>query len=75
LSPVLEKSVKVEKSWLAGVNIEVLDLKTNITTSYNSIRGAARAIGIEHSTVRKYLASQTPYNNRYMFKKNYLGSD
>lgn len=36
---------------LGGVAIEVLDLETNITTSYSSIKKAAKAIGVSSPTI------------------------
>ncbi len=51
------------------VEVEVLDFETNITSNYVSIRAAARALNIEHSTIRKYLKLNIPYQGRYMFKK------
>ena len=51
--------------------IKVFDLQENITTTYNSIREAARALDINHSSIAKYFANnQTkPYKGRYTFKK------
>ena len=54
------KSVKVVESWRIGIQIEVLDLETNTTTVYSTIRSAARATGLVHSTIRKYLTLGVP---------------
>lgn len=62
-----EKTVKVVESWRRGIPIEVLDLDTKTKTVYSSMRSAAFAIGIEHSTIRKYLGLGEPYKNKYKF--------
>ena len=49
--------------------IEVTDIKNNTTTSYNSIREAARALNCNESSIRKNLKSNSnkPYKKIYMF--------
>jgi hypothetical protein len=59
----------VIETWHTGVEIEVLNLMTSITTIYPSFRAAARALKIEHSTIRKYCLLGVPYQNTYVFKK------
>jgi DNA invertase Pin-like site-specific DNA recombinase len=51
--------------------IEVTDIKNNITTSYNSISEAARTLNINNATIVKYFSNnqQSPYKGRYTFKK------
>jgi len=51
--------------------IQVFDEKTNQTTTYNSIREAARALNIKHTTIVQYFSNnqKKPYKNRYNFKK------
>lgn len=51
--------------------IEVLDLDTNETTSYDSIRAAGRALGIIQSRITTYFSQnqKSPYKGRYIFKK------
>jgi len=51
--------------------IEVIDIKNNITTSYDSMREAARALNFHNSVIDKYFANnQTkPYKGQYTFKK------
>jgi hypothetical protein len=51
--------------------IEVLDLNTNQTTTYESIREAARALNINRSIISIYFANnqQKPYKGIYAFKK------
>jgi len=51
--------------------IEVTDKKNNQTTTYDSIREAARALNINHSSIAMYFANnqQKPYKGRYIFKK------
>jgi len=49
--------------------IEVTDITNNTTTSYNSIREAARALEINESSIRRNLKSNSnkSYKNIYMF--------
>jgi hypothetical protein len=51
--------------------IEVFDLKENATTTYDSIREAARALDIRWKSIKNYFArnQQNPYKGRYTFKK------
>jgi group I intron endonuclease len=51
--------------------IEVLDLNTNQTTTYESIREAARALSISQNSISQYFAKnqQKPCKRRYVFKK------
>lgn len=51
--------------------IEVIDIKNNIATTYDSISAAALALNIGQSTISKYLArnDQKFYKNQYAFKK------
>jgi len=55
--------------------VEVFDIRTKTTIVYSSIRSAALAIGIVHSTIRKYLRSGEPYNNKYKFSYYIPSSD
>ena len=49
--------------------IEVTDITNNTTTSYNSIREAARALNINESSIRRNLKSNSnkPYKKIYIF--------
>jgi len=52
--------------------IEVTDIKNNITTSYDSIHEAARALNISnHQAITNYFRQnqKKPYKGRYTFKK------
>jgi len=51
--------------------IEVTDIKNNITTSYDSIREAAKALNINHTRIVIYfkLNQKKPYKGQYTFKK------
>ena len=51
--------------------IEVTDVKTNETTTYDSLSAAARALNINKSTIGKYLTrnQKKPYKGRYIFHK------
>jgi hypothetical protein len=48
-----------------------MDLETNLSTFYNSISAAARALNIQPSIIIMYLArnQQKPYKGRYIVKK------
>jgi group I intron endonuclease len=51
--------------------IEVVDIKNNITTSYDSIREAARTLNIRKSVISEYFSrnQQKPYKGIYTFNK------
>ncbi len=55
----------------AQKKIEVADLQTGISISYNSMSEAAKAINTRHSSISNYFASnqKTPFKKRYLFKK------
>lgn len=55
--------------------VEVFDIITKTTIVYSSIRSAALAIGIVHSTIRKYLRLGEPYKNKYKFSYYKPSSD
>lgn len=68
----LDRSIqkdKIVESWRAGIELEVLDLKTNATTLYPSVREAARILGLSHSTIIKYEKLAQPYSGQYIFRK------
>jgi len=54
--------------------IEVIDNKNNQTTTYDSIREAARALNIKQSRITMYFKNnqQKPYKGIYTFKKIYV---
>jgi len=60
-----------EKDYPKSQQIEVFDSKNNITTSYISIREAARALNIHPARIVIYFSrnQQKPYKGRYTFKK------
>jgi group I intron endonuclease len=62
---------RVEGSGKPSQAIEVIDSKNNTTTSYDSIKEAARVLNISHSVIVKYFSrnQQKPYKGRYTFKK------
>ena len=63
---------KPELSGKAPVKIEVIDIKNNKTTRYDSISAAAAlALNIGQSTISKYLARKDHkfYKNQFSFKK------
>ena len=51
--------------------IEVTDIKNNTTTTYDSMRDAARALNIKLSRISMYFSrdQQKPYKGIYTFKK------
>ena len=62
---------KPEGSGKASQQIEVTDIKNNITTSYDSINKAAGALNINQTVIVNYFSrNQTkPYKGKYTFKK------
>jgi len=52
------------------MKITVTDLQTNISTTYDSIGLAARALDIHDTIISKYSTRNEikPYKNRYSFK-------
>ncbi|KIH86259.1 GIY-YIG endonuclease (mitochondrion) [Sporothrix brasiliensis 5110] len=68
-----ESSEYLAKLSLAQSNsteIEVLDIKTNISTKYHAIRAAARALNIDKRYIEQYiyLNQDKPVLDRYTFK-------
>jgi len=64
---------KIEGSGKPSQAIEVTDIKNNITTSYDSIHEAARALNIySHNIIRNYIKNnqKKPYKGKYTFKKS-----
>ncbi len=51
--------------------IEVIDLETNQANTYNSIKAAAKALGIPQCSISRYFTKnqQSSYKGRYIFKK------
>jgi hypothetical protein len=62
---------RVRGSGRPSQQIEVTDFKNNTTTTYYSIREAARALEIYMSIITKYFANnqQKPYKGRYTFAR------
>jgi hypothetical protein len=64
------------------IKVKVTDLETNISTTYDSINAAARALNIPQSRIIKYFAQnqKKPNEGRYVFTrgrspaKNRLGA-
>ena len=60
------------KTPVPGIEVEITDLETKLTTTYESIRKAAIAIGSDIKSISRREKSQlekginTPYRNRYM---------
>ncbi len=51
------------------IKVKVTDLETNISTTYNSIRSAARALSIYKRYIENYiyLNQEKPVLNKYIF--------
>jgi len=45
--------------------VEITDIDTNITTSYDSLRQAANAVGLPHTTLRYYVGSDKSYKGKF----------
>jgi hypothetical protein len=56
---------------ISSVKIEVTDLQTGISTSYISMREAARALNILQSSISQYFKNnqKKPVKGRYIFVK------
>jgi hypothetical protein len=54
-----------------SIKIEVLDLETNVTTTYPTISAAARALNLQRASICTYFASNqtNPFKKRFLFKK------
>jgi hypothetical protein len=74
-APVSEETrAKILKDLLQRPNckiIEVFNVETNETTTYDSIRATARALDIPQSSISMYFkySQTTPYKGKYIFKK------
>ena len=66
-----ETKTKISDAQPTSQAIEVTDIKNYTTTSYNSIREAARALNIHKSVIDNYFKNnkQKPYKGRYTFKR------
>jgi len=62
---------RTEGSGKPSQQIEVTNIKNNITTSYDSIHEAARALNISQASISIYFKNnqQKPYKGEYTFKK------
>jgi len=62
---------KMSDAQPTSIQIEVNDIKNNITTSYNSIKEAARVLNINKSVIDNYFRrnQQKPYKGQYTFIK------
>lgn len=66
---IVNKNFEIIKGKCNSIKLEVLNLITNTKIIYSSIREAARALNIVHSTVHKYMKLNKPYLNKYIFKR------
>ena len=60
-----------EGSGRPSQKVEVMDIKNNIKTRYDSISAAALALNIRRATIYDYLAcnEQKVYKNKFIFKR------
>jgi group I intron endonuclease len=65
-----ESKLKSLLSSRTRIEIEVIDLETNVTSIYNSLRGAAIELGSNHTTLGRYMKSGKIYNKKYLIKGN-----
>jgi group I intron endonuclease len=65
----IETCLKIRNSQPNSKKIEVTDLETKITTSYNSICEAAKALNIKQCIISGYFSrnQSKPYKGRYVF--------
>jgi len=63
--------VRAEGAGRPTQKIEVFDIENNVTTIYDSIHEAARALNIKHSVISTYFKNdqKKAYKGRYIFKK------
>lgn len=56
--------------------IKVLDLETNLTTTYDTIGEAARALNLRQSSISKYFIKnrEKPFKGRYIFLASQIGN-
>jgi group I intron endonuclease len=61
---------KLSKSQIRGINVEVTNITINEVTSYNAIRAAARALGLNKKYIENYIFvnSNQPVLGKYTFK-------
>ena len=65
---MVSQNLKERFAGTPSQQIEVTDIKNNTTTSYNSIREAARALNCNESSIRYHLKS----NSNKLYKKIYM---
>jgi len=66
-----EAKRKISEAQPTSIKIEVTDIKNNITTTYNSMSEATRALNIHKSVIDNYFNrnQQKPYKGLYTFNK------
>ena len=75
---IIAAALKITKLNKLGVEVEITDLETKLTTTYESIRKAAKDINSDIKSLSRREKSQrgkginTPYKGRYMivFKRS-----
>nr|ATI20588.1 GIY-YIG endonuclease [Ophiognomonia clavigignenti-juglandacearum] len=68
---------KLSKGQSSGIKVEVIDTKTNTSTTYHAIKAAARALDIDKRYIEHYiyLKQEKPVLGRYIFKLVNFNSD
>jgi len=71
ISDTMQGRPKPAGSGSPSQQIEVTDIKNNITTSYNSMSEAAKALNIQNAIIVIYFSrnQKKPYKGQYTFKK------
>jgi hypothetical protein len=71
-----ETRAKISASQPNSIKLEVLDLETNISTTYDSTSEAARALNIAQSRISMYFNRNQikPYKGRFIFTKIDVGN-
>ena len=73
LSEVFKQSSKLQVHLTSltlrnSYKVEITNIDTNITNSYDSVRRAAEALNCSHNTIKKYSTKQKILKNKYQIK-------
>jgi group I intron endonuclease len=62
------EETKAKLSATQGTVVQVFDKETNETTTFSSIRQAAKGLSTNHTTIRNYIKNQKHYKGRYIIE-------
>jgi group I intron endonuclease len=62
------EETKAKISATQGTAVQVFDKETNETTTFSSIRQAAKELSTSDTTIRNYIKNQKHYKGRYQFE-------